>query len=178
MSTPESAAAEPKSKKPKPKTRRGMNQSRGADGRFETDGRRLLDAAVRGEIGKRAPRKIIWIGNHIGAGEKLMSQIRSGKARPNLVQARALAALFPWIPIESWLTKDEAAKIFAVQEIGMRIALEPPPNPKTANRKKGASDPRQVTLDQVIAAKKAEEKAPLPALGDMEWEDEPEEATA
>lgn len=135
--------------------RKPRGKALGPGERYVTDGRVLLTRAVRGEISVRAPRKVGWIAKHIGTTRRVTGRFLSGRARPTLAQGIAIAALFPWIPVESWLTEAERAKLFDTTCTGQRILKEPAPNPKTWRRKEKA-DERQVTLEDVIARRSAE----------------------
>src|SRR5277367_4862837 len=137
-----------------PGKRRGRHRARGKDGLFDVVGSELITSAVEGEIGVRGPRKPGWIGKQVGlASAKSVTRWSQKRACPELAQAVALQALFPWMPIAVWLTADERQMVQAAQTMGQILAAEPPPNPKTQNRKKNKDDPRQVTLDEMITMK-------------------------
>lgn len=133
---------------------RGRARARGQDGLFQVVGAELIARAVDGEIGVCAARRPGWIAKQLGlSGPKSVTRWRKKKARPELAQAIALSALFPWMPIAVWLTAEERQMVQAAQTMGQILAAEPPPNPKTQNRKKKKDDPRQVTLDEMITMK-------------------------
>jgi hypothetical protein len=169
-------AATPTSETPKRKRRVGRRQARGKDGFFDVVGAELIGRVVHGELGVRGPKRPGWLAKQLGLLDaKSIWRWRRRWARPDLAQALALQALFPWIPVIAWLTPEERQMVLMAQETGKILAAEPPPNPKTS-RKKEKADPRQVTLEEVIAAKvpptKPKPAAPVvidePDLGDWD----------
>lgn len=143
-------AAPSPTKKPK---RSGRLAARGKDGLFDVPGAALVERVIRGEIGVRRARRVRWLTKQLGLlSTKSVVRWRQRKARPELPQALALQALFPWIPISAWLTPEEREFVQAAYMLGQVLAAEPPPNPKTS-RKKSKADPRQVTLEEVIRMK-------------------------
>jgi hypothetical protein len=151
--------AEP-AKKPR---RSGRQVARGKDGLFDVVGSELIERVIQGELGVRRARRVGWIAKQLGLHyPKSVTRWRRKKARPELAQALALQALFPWIPIAAWLTAEERQIVQAAQTMGQIIAAEPAPNPKTS-RKKNKPDPRQVTLEEMITMKTPPPKPKAPA---------------
>lgn len=147
-----------------PKKRRsGRLVARGKDGLFDVVGAELVEAIIKGETGVRRARKPGWLAKQLGLRfPKPVKRWRQKKGRPELAQAIALAALYPWCPVTVWLTAEERQMVQAAHTMGQIIAAEPPPNPK-ANRRKDKVDPRQVTLEQMIAMKTPPPKPAAPA---------------